>query len=399
MALDLNTLLRLAVEQGQADTQPIALHMPPPMDPLLAASMSIGIPGGGPMEPVQQVPSAVGSGNPGFAERIGLELNDAPVSFRPTGNVGQNAVAQFLTSMANQYGRSTARSVTKREQLDEALKKEAAAKNERNIALSDAARALARQRYDKKKEMELASSLRASETKAELEQRNAFTAEQNRLDRESAERIARIREAGASRGLPAGPQGDATLGYWANALATNQAKLPQVPREIRSPLLAYMAQNGINVVPDKVRNTITELASARSIVQEMKDELSRVNAPRNFAERATTGALNVVGAATQANTAAASFNASRESFLATLARAAGERGVLTDQDIARARKMTPGLTDTRAFRESRWSRIEAWLDNMEERAMTAQTAPNAGRGTGRDANWKPSSFEPLPAGR
>lgn len=351
------------------------------------------------MEPVQQVPSAVGSGNPGFAERIGLGLNDAPVSFRPTGNVGQNAVAQFLTSMANQYGRSTARSVTKREQLDEALKKEAAAKNERNIALSDAARALARQRYDKKKEMELASSLRASETKAELEQRNAFTAEQNRLDRESAERIARIREAGASRGLPAGPQGDATLGYWANALATNQAKLPQVPREIRSPLLAYMAQNGINVVPDKVRNTITELASARSIVEEMRNQLSSVKAPRNFVERGVVGGANVAGALMQSNIPAATYASMRTGLISTLSRATGQRGVLTDRDIGNAQKLLPGLTDTGGFRESQWAMLDRWFNQMEEKAMTAQTAPNAGRGTSRDANWKPSSFEPLPAGR
>ena len=53
-----------------------------------------------------------------------------------------------------------------------------------------------------------------------------------------------------------------------------------------------------------------------------------------------------VGAATGANEDARVYRDMKESFLATLARAKGERGVLTDQDVKRVEKALPSFGDT-----------------------------------------------------
>jgi hypothetical protein len=170
---------------------------------------------------------------------------------------------------------------------------------------------------------------------------------------------------------------------WAAKVQNGEAELTNVPEKYRTPVVSYMEQNGLTIVPRKARDTIAALGQAGGIVDQLKTLATELNPQfaKTPAQRVTKGGRLAVGAFLQSNQKAVEINRFKEGILSTLSRATGERGVLTDQDIARARNLLPRLTDTAQTVEGNLKQLDILFNEFRNRALETYTTPNAGLNT------------------
>lgn len=162
---------------------------------------------------------------------------------------------------------------------------------------------------------------------------------------------------------------------WVDLIARGVATLTNVPSNLRNAVSDKISKSGVQVLDDRARNTIAQLSTAKSILSQLNQsfELIKDKFATNAFGRLTSGMALDISARTQSNTNAAQFQAFKEGILATLARAQGEQGVLTDQDVERARTNLPKLTDTRALAESKLKTLRGLFDEIENRVISVYT--------------------------
>uniref|UniRef100_A0A7V3JAQ2 Uncharacterized protein n=1 Tax=candidate division CPR3 bacterium TaxID=2268181 RepID=A0A7V3JAQ2_UNCC3 len=123
------------------------------------------------------------------------------------------------------------------------------------------------------------------------------------------------------------------------------------------------------------RNTLLQIKQAQNIVKEIEDLTTKLDLPDSPIERLTKGANLRLGALLHTNVDAATFEARKEALLATLSRATGEKGVLTDKDIERIRTTMPSLTDTKAVAKSKINQLRTLFKEFESTAQSVFTQP------------------------
>lgn len=94
------------------------------------------------------------------------------------------------------------------------------------------------------------------------------------------------------------------------------------------------------------KNLKTYITGAQASLEQLKKKMETIDFPKNLAERYTKGVANKLKAATQADSNLARFNAIKNGIVSLMARARGEVGVLTEQDIQRVKDSMPNLDDT-----------------------------------------------------
>lgn len=163
-ALDLPTVLRILLTQGDGLSTAAPDTLPRPVLPDVGGAMDLaqtrmdltGSPFAGvpPLAPVNEPPRATAP--PGrlaeILNAIATGINAHPLSARPTGTSTQNNAAGFLAGFGNTFSAARGVEMGKADAMDEALKVEAAKRNERNLKASEYARELARMRWDKRME-------------------------------------------------------------------------------------------------------------------------------------------------------------------------------------------------------------------------------------------------------
>ncbi len=99
------------------------------------------------------------------------------------------------------------------------------------------------------------------------------------------------------------------------------------------------------------KTVVDNISSSEAIIESVEKDIKDLRSIASPFERYTTGPLHrYYDINMQSNTAAAAAQSRIEGSLAKLIRAMGEVGTLTDQDIARARKLWPVLTVTTELR-------------------------------------------------
>jgi len=176
-------------------------------------------------------------------------------------------------------------------------------------------------------------------------------------------------------GLPGG--GVAGVEAWTDLVEKGGVQIYNVPREIRTPVAVSLAAKGAAVVPPKVRETINTLSAARGILVEIGNLSKAVNTAETGKARLKTGVKSLVKGWLQSDADAALYDKTRDGFLATVSRATGERGVLTDRDVTRARLLLPNRFDTRQIAERKLKQLNAFLDGIQDRAVRIYTTPLA----------------------
>lgn len=175
------------------------------------------------------------------------------------------------------------------------------------------------------------------------------------------------------------------IATFAQGIANGTATLTNVPQNLRDEVLMYMQQKGLVQLSDTQRNTIDQINRSLGIIDQLTSSLSGLELAEGGFERFTLGPMLELGAMFQTNEDATIFKSRRDSVLATLARATGERGVLTDQDVARAEKALPKLTDTRDVADRKLAEFKSLMEEFQRRAIqtyTGAVSPSTGLITG-----------------
>lgn len=195
-----------------------------------------------------------------------------------------------------------------------------------------------------------------------------LTINENKRDREAAERRARI-AAGAAGvgGLGGGIGGVASL---ASQVARGEIEFSSVPGELKSAVSQFMTTNQMRVVPAKVRTTITELSAGRVALKRISELSNKINTA-SWQKRIGQGLKRTAGGVTQKDPDVAAFNAVRKGLLAALSRATGERGVLTNADVSRAKELIPSLFDSKDVAASKLKQFEDFFNEKESMARGA----------------------------
>jgi len=184
----------------------------------------------------------------------------------------------------------------------------------------------------------------------------------------SAERIAGIRSGG---GLAVGDENDVDL--LADKVEAGQMKLTELPFRARIPVVRRISERGGTIFPPKVRDTINNLSAARGVLAEIKDLSAKVNKATTGMGRIKQGLESTGRAIAQSTEEDALFDKTRDGFLATISRATGERGVLTDRDAFRAKELLPTRYDKKLVAESKIRQLAEFLDNVEQRTIRNYT--------------------------
>lgn len=161
------------------------------------------------------------------------------------------------------------------------------------------------------------------------------------------------------------------------SISSGQTKIENFPIRVRSQIVSRLKQTGQTITPPKVRETVSALGAARGVL----DEIERLSGAVNTAKgpgRFAQGLKKTAGAVSQTDLDATMLNTARQGFLASIARAAGEKGVLTEQDVTRARNLLPNVFDSGPAAQRKLAQLRSFLDSVELKATKAYTEPKAG---------------------
>lgn len=123
------------------------------------------------------------------------------------------------------------------------------------------------------------------------------------------------------------------------------------------------------VAPEQ-RTKLGELGKAMPILKELRSGIGSLDLAESVATTVAKGPLLASQSLSPA-TKAGIYNAKKKAFLAQLSRASGERGVLTDQDIARIMASIPGFFDTKKSAEDKLRTTERIINEIQQRAEQA----------------------------
>lgn len=133
-------------------------------------------------------------------------------------------------------------------------------------------------------------------------------------------------------------------------------------------------------IADENRKRRDELAGAEALLGEIEDLSGKVNT-FGVVGRATGYLGRTVGASTQWNEDAARLQ-QQGGLLASVARSlGGERGVLTNQDIARVSQLVPNIHDTQAIAQDKLRELRAIIQAGYQRIEQRQQETGAARGS------------------
>lgn len=161
---------------------------------------------------------------------------------------------------------------------------------------------------------------------------------------------------------------------WVNLITSGQADLTDAPYAIRSDIVRAASQSGNAIVPKQIRDRLTDLQSARNLLGPVKDLVAKIKRSENVVQNS----LLLENYTRSVGTA--------------LARQVGqERGVATDQDVARAIGLVPGWKSTNfapGYADEAMSLLEDVI-NRQDRALREgyfQTVTNPNKPSTIDTN-------------
>jgi hypothetical protein len=126
----------------------------------------------------------------------------------------------------------------------------------------------------------------------------------------------------------------------------------------------------------KTKEELAGLQQTEAIFDSVRQMSESLITAKTAPEALLQGVKLSAGAAVKSNTLAAAYQDSKQAFLGVLSRTlGGERGVLTDRDIARIDKMLPGFADTKAVRDLKIGLI----DNLLKTSIEAKNSMLAGQ--------------------
>lgn len=176
---------------------------------------------------------------------------------------------------------------------------------------------------------------------------------------------------------------------YADLIASGQMTIAQVPAAERGSVVDYVQNNGIDILPPKVRDSLGAVNAARGVLDQIKQYSSQLNTG-GAATASITGAISALkGKAGSGSTKAQASTALHDisqALVSTLSRALGEKGVLTDYDVKRARALIPTPYDTKVNANRKINQLETFFSGLEKRAYETATGSPDKLGIGNSDN-------------
>jgi hypothetical protein len=127
----------------------------------------------------------------------------------------------------------------------------------------------------------------------------------------------------------------------------------------------------------KSKDAIAAFNSASQLLTTIDNLSKKVVTASNVFSAGTQYLSKTFGALTKSNQDAALFKDTINAFTSQLARASGEKGVLTDQDVARIRKALPGLSDTAGIAQAKIQQLRQLFSGIQQGVSGAYGAPTS----------------------
>jgi len=162
------------------------------------------------------------------------------------------------------------------------------------------------------------------------------------------------------------------------SVVNGETEITSYPIRIRGTITQKVRDSGRKIMPKKVRDTVNTISSARGVVDQLESLSAGINTAGPGVARVVGGIKRSAEGAIQTRPDVTVFNAARDGFLATISRSTGERGVLTDRDVLRARSLLPNVWDSEKVANRKVKELRTFLDGLEQRAIKNFTTPNVG---------------------
>jgi hypothetical protein len=167
----------------------------------------------------------------------------------------------------------------------------------------------------------------------------------------------------------------------ADDLAEGRTQIQNVPVEkgFRRAVQSHLRSSGRRIMPIKVREALSEVSAAETVVNEIAAISQQVNtAKADLLSRGITGLKNVGDSLNQQGMAA-SLEAARKGLAGNLARAiSAERGVMTNQDRNYAMGLVPTLFDSEQRAAEKIEMLKRFITAKRENAIRVYTTVGGG---------------------
>ncbi len=180
--------------------------------------------------------------------------------------------------------------------------------------------------------------------------------------------------------------GNASVDAWVDLLSKGQTQIYNIPTNIRNDVITKAAERGVQILSPTFAKAS---ADAQSSFNSAINQLSTIETNANKVitaqglggllkqgTQSTISKIPYVGAALQP--AFKLYNDSVDAFTSMLARAVGEKGMLTDLDIARVKKALPQPTDTAELAKLKLDTFKSLLNSIKNGAVDAYSAQQLG---------------------
>ena len=125
---------------------------------------------------------------------------------------------------------------------------------------------------------------------------------------------------------------------------------------------------GITPTSQQQKNTVLTLSKSDVIIKQIKDAIDKVNLADTAIGAKFKGLALNAQALAKTNVNAVAYKSLSQGLLAQLARATGEVGVLTDQDIARAKSLIPTFYDTKETATAKLEQLQSFFTDLKASA-------------------------------
>jgi ribosomal protein L17 len=129
------------------------------------------------------------------------------------------------------------------------------------------------------------------------------------------------------------------------------------------------------------KNTIDSLNKATVIADQIETAVNKLNLANSWLEVPIRYASLSTGALTKSNVDAVAYKSLVTGLLSQLARATGEVGVLTDQDIQRVKSLLPDFNDTKATAKAKLDQLRNFFDALKDSIAGTQTSTTTSGGS------------------
>jgi hypothetical protein len=203
-------------------------------------------------------------------------------------------------------------------------------------------------------------------------------------DEQKRATIAQMYNAEGGNGSLTGGSKGSTIDQYLAQQEQNPQFIYTLSQDQQTVLRNAMLQRGMTIpeklsdtTQNKLREARATFASADSLLKSIESLTKKVITATSPTQIPFQWLKRTIGGKTKSNSDAAVFASTINAFTSLLTRAAGEKGVLTDQDVLRIKQALPSLFDTKKVADQKLATLRSIYASIKQGAVDAYSVPGA----------------------